>query len=98
MHVLSRSLSEEFFFFFFFLEVGVGGQCFFSENKFNYMLNLGPASCRLNTTRLQDQLTEDQYSTLATALDDLIKMRVMDSLWMIRPLQVKTKGIEGALV
>ena len=29
-------------------------------------------SCRLNTTRLQDQLTEDQYSTLATALDELI--------------------------
>ena len=29
-------------------------------------------SCRLNTTRPQGQLTEDQYSTLATALDDLI--------------------------
>ena len=28
--------------------------------------------CRLNTTRLKDQLTEDQYSTLAKALDELI--------------------------
>ena len=35
----------------------------------NNMLYL---SCRLNTTRLQDQLTEDQYSSLSTALDEII--------------------------
>ena len=36
------------------------------------MLKMLHLSCRLNTTRLHDQLTEDHYSTLSTALDELI--------------------------
>ena len=48
-------------------------------------------SCRLNTTRLQDQLTEDQYTTLSVALDELIVvLTTKEDEWDVQILDNQT--------
>ena len=52
-------------------------------------------SCRLNTTRLQDQLT-DQYSTLATVLDELIVvLATREDEGAVQPLDLDNQATAG---